>query len=68
MEIRLVFFPGTASDFGAFQQPIRFIICGSEVVRFGGNHRTMAVPECKNSSHFACAKDARRLTGIFRNC
>jgi hypothetical protein len=42
-EIKLVFVWDT-SDFGAFLQPIKFIVLGSTVVGFGGKTSNDALP------------------------
>jgi hypothetical protein len=49
-EFKAVFVSGTPSDFGAFQQPIKFIVVGSTVVEFGGKaSKRSAVSEFNNS-------------------
>jgi hypothetical protein len=49
IEIKLVL-SGTISDFGVSQQPIRFIIVGSNVVGFGRkSSKDYAAPEFENS-------------------
>ena len=40
---------GMTSDFGAFQQPIIFVICSSESGVIWGEGRTMPIPGCEGT-------------------